>query len=47
VLATTTLGSTSSEAAVGPKPTPPRPEDHRVDRAKPAGEPPTGQQKLF
>jgi hypothetical protein len=47
VLATTTLGSTSSEAGVGPKPTPPRPEDHRVDRAKPAGEPPTGQQKLF
>jgi hypothetical protein len=47
VLATTTLGSASGEATVGPKPTPPRPEDNRVDSAKPAGEPPTGQQKLF
>ncbi len=47
VMATTTLGSASGEATVGPKPTPARPEDNRVDSNKPPNEPPASQQKLF
>ena len=48
VMATTTLGSASGEATVGPKPVPPRPEENRVDVKKSEKtDDPTGQQKLF
>lgn len=47
VLATTTLGSASGEATVGPKPVPPRPEENRVDKKSDKTDDPTGQQKLF
>ena len=48
VMATTTLGSASGEATVGPKPVPPRPEENRVDVKKSdKTDDPTGQQKLF
>jgi len=47
VMATTTLGSASGEATVGPKPVPPRPEENRVDKKSDKTDDPTGQQKLF